>query len=541
MTIQDPVIGADGPQPEPARRSSPMPKILIGVAALVVAVGGLAIWRFVSSVGSALDAASAIPADADLYVNVDLATFLDTDLMPKIARTFPDLLDEGDFDDPLADLDAEMQEELGITFTDDVLPWLGRSVGIGVWDIDVTTEEAAFLAAVKVRDADAADQFLERLAGTQGGGTLGLHEGIAIWEFDDEGEAVYAARAADTLVLSNQIESVDTGIETAIGLSESLQQNVNFIETIEALPNGEGNALFYVSGALYQDMTDQAFTEAEAAGLDIDMDIFEGFGNAAATFAITDDGVRIDYTATVSGEFATLYDDSSLDTALGAIPNDAIFYLTADYGEAMDWYRDIIEDAANAEGFDTDDVEAELGFDPITDFLDLFDGRFTIYGRPGDASPADFVDLGGAVLIGVSDPAAMSGTIEDITELIEGEGGLQVVPVDGLHIIDPFDNGVLFRYGVTDDALGFAWNTDPVADAAGPDITTSVRYQETAAVVGDDLAMYVDIPSIVDRYVDEPDAAASLDPVGPVGIAWSSDGVDAVSGTMLLMIDWVEE
>jgi hypothetical protein len=538
MTFQDLVVGADGPLVPAPTSTSRLPKILLGIAVVVVAIGGLAVWRLVASVGSAIDSAAAIPADADVYVNVDLATFLDSDLIPRIARTFPDMVEEGDLDDPLADIDEDLRAEFGVTFTDDVIPWLGRSAGVGIWDIDVSGEDATVLVAVKVRNGDAADEFLEKLAGTQGGGTLGLHEGVPIWAFEDAAnDTVYAARPADSLVFSNTIEAVDVGIETAIGLSDSLQQNVGFVETIERLPNGEGNALFYMSQSLYEEMTEQARTEAQAAGLDLDVDLLEGFGNVAAAFSITDDGLRVDSTAVVSPEVADFYDNAGLPATLGSIPSDALFYAAADYGQAVDWYRDVLDDL---DGFEGADLEAELGFDPFADFLDLLDGRFALYGRPGDVRPEDFIDLGGAMLVGVDDPAAMRSTTNELTELIASEGGLEIDRAGDLHVIDPLGSGVLFRYGVSGNDLTVAWNTDPIADAQAPDITTSVRYQEISQAAGGDLGLYVDIPSLADRYVEDPEDAGAVAPLGPLGVTWSSDTDGVITATMVLMIDWAD-
>ena len=539
MSIEDPIVGLDAAVQPAAAAAGPRSRRTLKIATAVVGsllvIGGFAVWRFVSGFGSATDSASAIPADADFYVNLDLATFLDREQMQQIARTFPDLVNDAEASgDILAELDRRLDDELGITFSHDISPWLGRSAAIAGWGFDVQIGEPEHvLFVVTVRDGDAADQTLERIALAGGGGTIGFHEEVAIWEITLEGEARYAARADDVLLIGESSESVDVGIETTLGLTDSLQQNPNFIESLASLPEGPGNVMVYAAGSLWDQISERSLYTLGASTPFTDMGQLE---SVIAAFALSDDGVRIDGSAAMDPELASFYMNDRIDEAIKFVPTDAMFLLAADYEPVMDSYRELL---GAPDAMEAADWESELGFNPITEGLDLLDGRFTVYGVPGRTPAVDGgFDLGVAGVLGLTDPTRMNATLDKIEDLITNDGS-GVERVGDLRYIDVF-GGPEVAFGVTGDRLTLAWNTDPTADAAGARVTENTRYRQLADSLGGDLSLFVDIPTVVDAFGGAMDTepAGAFAAIGGVGATWTSTDEGIVTGSMMVLIDW---
>ena len=536
MPIEDPIIGQDGAPVAVAAKRPQALKVGLAVLGAIVVVGGFLAWRFASGFGSATDAASAVPSDADVYVNVDMASFIDGELLDRLGRTFPDAFEEiGDGASALDELDAEMQRQYGLTVSGDVIPWLGRSTGIAMWDFDVTSSEpGAVLAVVKTRDGGATDRFLERLAGVAGGGTVGFHEGFAIWELDIEGETTVAARVDDVLLLAESRDPIKVGIDTKIGLSDSIQQNVRYIDALAELPDGPGMFTVYASGSLWNDIYDEALD----AGVDPALEDLGRVESGIASMDVTDDGFRIDGIAHMDPELAAFYANDRLRDTIDSIPIDALFHVAADYGPAMDLYRDVLEDDPS---LDREAIETEFGFDPISDGLDLLDGSFSAYAVPGSGAADMEFPFGFAAALGVTDPSRMQDTVDQLVAIAE-ENGMPAVSAGGFTYVEVFDNEPI-AVGLDGDELVVAWNTDPAADRSGPSVTESTGYQHVAGALGTDtLAMYVDIAGLVTEFGQdlEPDDRAVADVFRELGVAWSASEDGVVSGSLLLTIDWTD-
>ncbi len=537
MTFQDPIIGAEAATTGRAAppKSRRMLAITLGLVGAVIVIGGVFAWRYVTGFGSATEAAGAVPSDADFYVNIDLATFLDTDRLDQIGRTFPEAFaDFNTTDDVVGELDAQLHSELGVTFTDDVLPWLGRSIGVAGWDLDLYSGAPEnILLAIKVRDGDAADRFVERLAGVGQGGTIGYHQDVALWEFLLDGETTFAARVEDVLLMSPSSEAVDVGIDAKLGMTESLEQNPHYLEALSMLPSGPGSVMAYFSGGLWDDMLDPA---GAYVGVGRPFREFGSITSAIAAMTVADEGVRIDGASVMDSEMAAAYANDRVSEAVALVPADALFYLAADYGPVMDAYAEMFNDPAFSGG----DWESELGFDPVTDGIELLDGRFTIYGRPGlDPAEVAAIDLGLGATMGLTDPARMNTTLDRIDELMRESGGPVATRDGDMRRVDLGLGEAGFVYGVTGNELTVAYNTDPAADRIGPRVSDNPQYQRLADALGGELTLYVDVPALFTRYRADGEGAEALRPIGQIGATWNAEG-DVATGSLIVWVDWAE-
>ena len=134
------VIDLEASPVEPTHQRRQWLQVAIIAVVGIALIGGITVWRAISAFGAPDASIHAMPAFTDVYMNVDLKVFLDTDI-DRLATTFPDL-----FDDPesaeqqiMDDIVRPFNEELGLDFDTDVSPWLARSIGIGMWNVDALT------------------------------------------------------------------------------------------------------------------------------------------------------------------------------------------------------------------------------------------------------------------------------------------------------------------------------------------------------------------------------------------------------------------
>ena len=182
------------------------------------------------------------------------------------------------------DIVRPFNEELGLDFDTDVSPWLARSIGIGMWNVDALTENLASLlgtettgprpeserftmvAAIANRDSKAAAAAaLEKLASQSDAVPDDPIAGNAVWRFasQEPGDESLASclgghiRASQYLMVSGNLglmsntssqdskprSTVQTGEATIAGQDEEA-----YAETlIRLLPHGPGTIFAYGS------------------------------------------------------------------------------------------------------------------------------------------------------------------------------------------------------------------------------------------------------------------------------------------------------
>jgi hypothetical protein len=150
--------------------------IIGGIAALglvaIIIVGGIFLLpRLFGADESAI--AGVMPPETSMLVELN-ALNLANDETNRIARAFEDVFNEADveFDaeDPgsgLESLDDQLEEATGLTVTDDILPWIGPNLGLGLVELDIEAmnegEPPQIIFAATIRDTAVADVFIEDL------------------------------------------------------------------------------------------------------------------------------------------------------------------------------------------------------------------------------------------------------------------------------------------------------------------------------------------------------------------------------------------
>ena len=230
--------------------------MILGVV-IVVAIASVAMYR--NLVGDAFASTRAIPRGAQVVVTFDLLQVRDTSEIQALVDAFAEpLAGTGEVDagfDIVEEIDGAWEEEMGITLSDDVVPWVGRSASVAVWPDGssfVETEDVQVLISVAVRDAGGAEVFVNKLfaaAVAQEGGTLatGNIDGRQTWSYtpDDEWSDPIHVMLDDDLLLAAPEEKT---LRSALSASESggLGADEAFRNAIDRLPTDQGRCLLRV-------------------------------------------------------------------------------------------------------------------------------------------------------------------------------------------------------------------------------------------------------------------------------------------------------
>ncbi len=143
------------------------------------------------------------------------------------------------FGDLTDELKEGFADETGIDFETEVMPWVGPEISAALIDIDAEQETPTAVAAIGVRDQDAAATFLtkwqEYMADESGASfEAGSHRGVDTWVDEDAFQA-YALTdnllvyATDEITLKNTLDRIEDG-------GDSLANEANFIAARAALP-----------------------------------------------------------------------------------------------------------------------------------------------------------------------------------------------------------------------------------------------------------------------------------------------------------------
>jgi aryl carrier-like protein len=528
--------------------------VILGLLA-VVAVASVVLWR--TLVGEAFASAQAVPTDAQLVVTVDLLQVRDPGRIEQLYQAFAEplaaagLSDEDPSLDLIEAIDESWQDELGVTFSDDVLPWLGRSMSVAVWPGTgslVSTDEVEVLISVRTRDAAATRALMERVlpaAAEDEGATFERSigaDGRESWSLTYEGDrqdSLHATVAGDLLLMANSRAALDRSLAALDGTS--IRDTDDYSAAVERLPADRLVAV-YLAPDLLADvwrvpelgMDSEMLTEM--SGLD-DLRAMAG----AAT--LRDDGVAFDLVQLYEeGAEVPGFADPDLRFP-SRLPADTFgFYavpipdgFVVDYLDLIDEIEPGVMDEARRGSVDV------LGIDVFGEVLPAFGRELVLAAVPAsDGVLARGLDreVGLVGAIGVTESAPVADAVARGEQWARDQGAAIEI-VDGFGRVAEGDD-TLFAYGLTTDGLvvGSSLSTVRALAAGSGGLAAAPLYAELdAALAGDGLLAYVDLHRIYDLIDWDPEYRAIADPLRGAGASMSVDA-DSITVSSLLLIDY---
>lgn len=487
-------------------------------AGIVVVGGGAALAALHWLTNTDQGVAERIPADAGIYIGIDALRLQDEDtkaLMSTITEMVANATDDASTTSTFAAVDQALQDEFGFDFSNDIKPWVGRSMAFFAMpfdDFDPAMSsfdpnlEGAFV--VQVRDADRADAFLQKavvaLAGNEEELLQTEYSGVIVYENE-----TLALVHVDGIMAIGDPSSVHRIID--LQPADSLAEQAMFVASTEQLP-ADRLLTVYVSDNFFGALADPLSASP--------LTFSQQFPITAGSLTVVPEGFRLDSSARLNGQQETdIYETyASLDAAQIAdvFPVGAYgFVIMPGLADLWDAFT-----ATDPDGVIKDSVDSavsELGYDPVENLFPLLDRGTGLTAVPVSDGPMEF-PFGVAATFETSDPQKLAQELEKLVISLEPMGvGLErqgdTYSTDG------------FAIGVVEDRLQITFNM-PFEDLGGkPSILSDETYNGAAADL-DGLApyFYLDTAKILDDAVTDDSMRAALAPMGPVVAGQSVDG-----------------
>ncbi len=492
--------------------------------------------------------AGVMPPETAVLIELNVLN-LTSDDARRVARAFEGILDESDVDfdaeNPvslLEDLDDQLEEATGLTITDDILPWIGPNLGIGLLELDIESfdqgDTPQLIFAATIRDTALADQFIEDLIVViedESGNDVDEVEygGALVFEIDSdfEDERLAFGRSGDIFFIATNIDVLEDAIDAQKG--ENLGDVAEYKTTIAELPRDRAVTL-YMSGKALEDTAKSAERSSDFDNFDADVIEDLGIIGIGMAATITAEGIRIDVTSSyesLSDEQQALLDaqTNKIETA-EFLPESTYVFLV---GQRLDllWQNGIA--ALENAGFEEGDLEEAMdlfddmfGFNPNKDLMPLLNGEYSIAIIDSDEGliEEEFnINLGAVVMIGSSSRAELAELAEDFADGLD-EMGMRVRDSNkngvAIYEIRETSGPTLAAYGVSDKYLVLSTSDESIESlfAGGANLADSDKYKNVwrAFPRGTIPVMYMDLTGLftaledLDRSIED---AAEVNPV----------------------------
>ncbi|MCP4304829.1 MAG: DUF3352 domain-containing protein [bacterium] len=530
-------------------------KALVGGLVLAVlfvaAVAATVVWR--GRTGDPFASARSVPAEMDFVMTFDALALSDSERLQAFVDAFAvPMLDAELIDsypgDLVAAIDETMAEETGFTLTDDIVPWIGRSVSIAgkVPELDFeygSGVEISFILSADVRDRAAAEAFVDKVVRRLG------DEQVTVTASEIAGQPGYLFTQPDAepeiaLVLLDDalLVGTDDSVAGAIAARDaglSIAEDAGFVEVMSRLPE-ERMVAYYVAPSAMNALLDlsAAVSAAGFAGEIPELPETPEATPMAAAVSLVDEGVLFSY---VSLGTIDVGDVLAPDNAvLGSLPDSTLGFLSiaGSFGsEGMSLDEQMMSDL----GYPLGMLSQETGIDMVA-VLESLSGDLTIAvneTRSSSIAAATDVPVGVLAAVDLNDSEPISGLL-DMLEEMAGQQGVELSDDAGVTTIS-VDGDEYAAYSLADDLLVIGSGSDLVRDVASNEsggLLSSQLYVELdAGVAGDGLVMFVDIDGIVSLVPLTSDEAAVIAPIRGMGVGGEVDG-DAVTMEVLLLVDY---
>lgn len=494
------------PQQAPPKRKRTGLWITIAIV-LVLAIGGgaFAVVRALSGGGD--QPADALPAESVAYARLDIDPSLGQkvaalEFLDSLDPEVKEILESTDIREAFFDeITAGSPGLSGIDYENDIDPWLGDRLGVGVIP-DPDSTEAIVAVALQVTDEDAADESIERLVSELGGaGSIDwfFHGDYAVFT-----EGPYAA-TVEAMVNEGTLADTDNFQSDHEQLGD--QGVASFWADLDAI--GEAAGLDNAASDISQDYPGAT----GMAGLLTGSDELNS-GRLAAAVRLGDNHIEIHGVA--HGHEEAIQGGDSPQVILD-LPEDTFAALGVEHGDQwVDVFWTTFNEAAP-------DELAQIQQEAQADGIEL----------PGDAKA--IAGQSAAVAVGPSIIDYFYGTTDqpDVAVKVSTEGIDRVDEIMSTVIAEEMGAGSEFPYVVDGDTYTAGSNQAYVdAVSSGGSLGDSDLFRNAVPNAdGADLIGYVDITALHDTAREhlshDPDFLDIVTNMGALGFSAESNGTES--------------
>ena len=569
--------GAQNPPPEPQKKLGGKIWIIIAAVALLLICCCLAAsaallyfdpfdWGILGRLTGGFDPiAKTMRADSDLYVSLDLLKFLSADsreVFDAFAANAEDT-EFGNRDEFISKLDEGLKESYGITFTDDIQPWIGQYIGLSFLDLDFDTysgpESAGWLAVAESRDKKAAGNFITKLVTetqtiTGDEFNTSVYEGVEIFELAAtyEGDQFAVAQYKSYVYIAKNTQCIQDALDAYKG--DSLSENDEFKDTLDNLPQSHLLSAFISPDFMINIM------DSSLNGTGFQVDGYDAARSMGFSLSTTPEGVQIDYAINYNPENMNEYQKTKLNSNFsvkditGFFPEDTILFI-ADSHLDLSWkiYRQMIVDSIGSEDDFNESMqllEDEIGFNPDSQLLPILDGVYAIgiFNESGGLLQSELdVPLGLLGVFGSSQPEKLQQIAADTADNLERLGLLNVHQETygnmTYYELSVFLMGnSLAAFGTQDEYLLLGTSTDALIGTQ--ESGRSLKDNSLMAEIWDAFPSsmepigFIDFRGFVSLIEDlNYEEYPALDPIKSIGLAQGALKGNTQTASMILFID----
>jgi hypothetical protein len=512
--------------PTPKRGLSEGLVILIGVLAFcLIAVAFLAIdpfrWNVVGNlkmlVGLGGDPViESIPANSKMYIGIDLLN-AQPEKLDRIVRPFTEAAGSTtkNTNAAIQDMDKQLKDATGITYTDDVMPWIGKSAGLSIQELQMNADgmpqKMEMVFAVQSRDNNKADAFLKKLKSsieTEGDQKLSetSYANVTIYSLKSEVSSDFTAgvafaRSGDVVLVS----LTDTSIKAAIDAQKgnSLGKDKAYLALIDKLPKDRLMTM-YVAPQQFMEMYfsllkanptyGAAFSEQT---LQLMREQFQKIEGEAISWSIVDAGLQMDAFASYVPDKLTAADKaafSQLKTPLKTVemlPENTLFFAGAQTtNEAWKTIRDQIVKMGTISQSEYDEsmaqFEKQFQVNPDKDLIPYLGGEMMLAVVPSSQGLFQQlkVNLGMVIAVGSTDPAKVTAAVDKFATAMPALIGQpldhkEATGVTYYKMVDPSSKTEMLAMGVGKPYLLIGTSGDVLENlfSGKSSLARSARYQ----------------------------------------------------------------
>ena len=547
--------------------------ILIGLLTLIIVFIIFDPFRIIARLQNKADPISRyVPADTPIYINFDLLQAASKDTK-EIISAFQDGAEDAleSSEDMTNQLNERLEEIINLSFSEDVEPWIGQFVAIGVSGLVFNDFGEMvgldFRIVVEARSRGQADEFVEKFV-TNYEEINEIHfevqeyKDVLIYEYQSgqPGEGLAIGRCKGYLFFSSDSQNIMTSID--LKTSDSLWKDPDYRSLKKHLP---GNRLMtiFLNGEKY---------------IDIFSSLAGRIGNP--TLAPTGQAEKMVVTVSVhdygvAASFAVFQEQENLSEIQQAlissrnfkpqtdsmVPEDTLVYIVGNRMDlALDQYleseNEYVDDFKDSLEFYNEEIDID-----ILSLFDAFDGEFAICIAPSmdglfyDLSDGE-VQLGFEFLIGTSKENVVLDIMRSFITVASRNPSLKITESyfgdltlfdfniqEGVSVISFLTYGAGANYAVISTSQDIAENSFD----GGLSLSDNPLYKKALEIYpdGNSPTIFIDLQGVFE-YVEfllddtaEDDFHEVVDKLGPISVlAGGVEVVDRVNiATFVLFID----
>lgn len=486
--------------------------------------------------GGADPIAQAVPSDTQIFMNVDLLKLQSKETL-NLVNTFAKAAGEEPITDMqglLDKLEESSDTETEITISEDIQPWIGQFVGLGMTDVQFDSPSASDMKIyliIEARNKKKADAFLVKLMDeiSEDNGQDFIqqtYQRVTIFELDTdlEDERVAFARSGGLVMMANSAGVIKELIDVKKG--DSLASTDEYRAVMKELPQ-DRLLTFFMPPTFMDSFTDSLDLPAGFGGFD-QLKAFQGAGMAISTVKV---GLQMDFVVALDLDQLSEQQRAAMQAKQGEaqtaklFPEKTYLYFTSAH---LDQGLASLQEGLSATAEDVDIAEAmellaqQLGFNPQTDLFQHLDGEWALgifESSEGLLAMQFGAPISLMLLAESSDQAALLSAGEMIADGLESSGQFKVArsETQGMKIYevkDAFFGETTLAYAVKDGYFFISTDVGSLEVAYGDRLSLeqNSRYKDGWKAFPKDVRplLYLDIEGLLAMMTE------SFGSMGPV-------------------------